>query len=412
MEQRNWKINSIIRVASNELILPYLLRGALLLVLLVTAMEASAQTAGTPTVKQQMTAKLQHAEVARVPKSHRPHTPSDSLLAPFTPGKPGCYHLVGKAWKAVHCGTPEEIKAHQVLPAMIANSIQSTPHNYLHKVGVPPDKIATPLNWGSVTVNQLSDPARASEKDSNGGPNTFSIQNNTNQFICSTCTSGSPYPTSAAGDKGWVQFIYQQHTPGSSAVCVMTFDVKVASTTSYASGYTPTCTFPSDSMIVAPLDGPGAPTGAAEIVGYIQCPNAGSKAGCTLWIIAHLPWSAGPDQGWWAVSTPDTVGLAGNWNNVSGGIFGAGTGSKANFKKTKMQNIIRAYSCYKGSASANPPLPCMILSPGIINAKSKQLTASPAKINSTGESTNLIDGPATFYCTATSCWLMYNSTAR
>jgi hypothetical protein len=89
------------------------------------------------------------------------------------------------------------------------------------------------------------------------------------------------------------------------------------------------------------------------------------------------------------------VGLAGNWNNVSGGIFGAGTGSKANFKKTKIQNIIRAYSCYKGSASANPPLPCMILSPGIINAKSKQLTASPAKINSTGESTNLIDGPAT-----------------
>ena len=87
-------------------------------------------------------------------------------------------------------------------------------------------------------------------------------------------------------------------------------------------------------------------------------------------------------------------------------------GSKAYFKKTKMQNIIRAYSCYKGSASANPPLPCMILSPGIINAKSKQLTASPAHINSTGESTNLIDGPATFYCTATSCWLMYNSTAR
>jgi hypothetical protein len=403
---------------------------AALLVLLTAAATAPAQTADEPTIRRDATVELKHADATSVPKTLRPLTPSDKLRAPFPPEKPGCFHLVDNVWKEAHCATAEEIKAHHTPPPVLANSIQSTAHNGPFIIGKFPgpfhfETITSPFEWGSVAVNQTSDPATATEVDQSWGANAFSIQTNTNFFTCSPCKAGSPFaavpgiPNSASepGDTGWVQFVYQQFKTGSAAgkgssdLCVWNVDVTVAYNTSNNAGYSPTCVYPSESEAVAPLDGTGAAIGGAEVIGYVQCPTAGSDAGCTLWLVAQLPWS--PGSGWWSISAPDSMGLAGSWTNVSGAMIGAGGGSEAVFTKTQMQQEVRAYSCYASPTSATgyAPTACPNPSPYNFFARYFELTASPAESYVTGESSNLTNDPVTISCGDYDCWMWYNSTA-
>jgi hypothetical protein len=321
------------------------------------------------------------------------------------------------------------MKAHYIPPPVVANSIQSTPHLGLLIFGPPIRRttITSPFTWGSVAINQTSDPYTATE-ESSGNASTFSIQTNTNTFTCPTCKSGSPFaatpgvPNSASksGDLGWVQFVYQQFATGkvgtgSSRLCVWNVDVTIAWATNNAAGYAPTCIYPSATETVAPLDGAGAANGAAEVIGYVQCPTAGSDAGCTLWVVAQLPWSPDTlaDSGWWAVSAPDLMGLAGNWTNVSGTILGSGGGNKAVFTGSQFQNVLRAYSCYTSPTSATgyTPTACPNPSPTNFFARLFELTASPADYYPTGETNNLTSQPVTISCGDYDCWMSYNSTA-
>jgi hypothetical protein len=392
---------------------------------------AAAQNNETPTVRRDAVVVLRPADATSVARTARPLTPSDKLRAPFPPKQPGCAHLVDNVWQPVPCATPEYMKAHYMPPPVLANSIQSTAHNgpILFTGTKPPylpgkiESITSPFTWGSVAVNVTSDPATATE-ESGGNANTFSIQTNTNTFKCAPCANGSPFaatagiPNSASkpGDTGWVQFVYQQFATGpvgkgNSRLCVWNVDINIANATSNAAGYAPTCVYPSASETVAGLDGKGAAIGAAEVIGYVQCPNASSDSGCTLWVVAQLPWS--PGTGWWAISAPDSMGLAGNWTNVSGTILGSGGGNEAIFTKTQAQNMLRAYSCYTSPTSATGYVPTACPNPSPLNffARYFELTASPANYYPTGESSNLAGGPITISCGDYDCWMSYNSSA-
>jgi hypothetical protein len=129
----------------------------------------------------------------------RPELPSRSAGIPFPPAAVGCYHLVGKKWQKISCGTQSRMK--KLPPAMLVPSITAYSQSPLSTQAI------TPIVWGSVAVAITSDPTKATERDSAFGPNTFSIQNNTNPFPCTTCSANSPIQGANAGDLGAVQFV-------------------------------------------------------------------------------------------------------------------------------------------------------------------------------------------------------------
>ncbi len=129
----------------------------------------------------------------------RPDTPSRRMRIPFPPLTGGCHHLVGSKWQDIPCATPEQMKKRPALTPIRVPSILAT----APAPGQPP---ATPIVWGSVTVQIHSDPVLATEVDTMLGPNAFSIQANTDFFPCTKCSAGSPLPVSQAGDFGFVQF--------------------------------------------------------------------------------------------------------------------------------------------------------------------------------------------------------------
>ncbi len=379
---------------------------------------AGAQTAVAPTHALNPTIELKQPDATSVPKAGWPVLPSQTLTVPL-PEKSGCHHLVGNSWEEIPCATDEEMK--DFPKPVLANSIQSTPH---YSVLLEPLRtVTTPIVWGEV-ANQLHDPLAATETDPTWGPNLFSIQNNTNDFTCSPCKDGSPFPftglagsASMPGDKGWVQFVYQQFelgppgpwtwppTPGigNGRMCVWNVDITVAHATGNIDGYLPVCVFPSSSSTILPLTGAGAPEGISELIGYVKCPFPGSNVGCTLWALAYLP-TAG---GWYAISSPDHMGLAGKWFNVSGTIYGAGGGSEAVFTDTMLSTNLAAYSC---DASPVPSVaqPCP---PGDISAEALFLTGTPASVVVTGETNNLTNGPVVFSCGDYDCLMSYFSLA-
>jgi hypothetical protein len=279
-----------------------------------------------------------------------------------------------------------------------------------------------PFVWGSVTIDLTVKSVDGTEK-SGSTDNAFSIQTNTNVFPCSKCKDNSPFaptpkvPNSASkkGDKGWVQFVYQQFHTGASTgkgntnLCVWNVDVTIANNTANQAGYAPKCVYPSKTEAVAPLEGKDAPTGAAEVIGYVKCAKENSDADCKLWVVAKLPWS--PGSGWWSVSAPDSMGLAGKWTNVSGTMLGPGGGAEAVFTKTQIKNVLRAYDCYKSPASKSKTTPVACPGPPAWDREGRafDLTATPANYFPTGESNNLTNGPVKFTCGTGDCWLTYNS---
>jgi hypothetical protein len=348
----------------------------------------------------------------------RPATPSRTTPFPALPEKPGCYRTVDGKWVEVACATEAQKAAHGNVKPIVANSITSTQHagpmiGMLGRIPNHPTTITEPFTWGSITVSQPN-PPNGSETDNVNGANAFSIQVNPFYFDCSTCKAGYPYAQSEPNDNSWVQFVYTQFGTSKTAgtidsnLCVWEFDVYVQSVTDLASGGFNKCVNPSMTDSVLPLDGQGAPTGPAEVVGYIQCPSSGTGQ-CTLWAVAHLPWS--PSSQWWSVSTPDQLGLNGQWTNVSGGLYGVGNGSIADFTNTQLQTTVEAYTCYANPnpSSVGGPAACAVPSPLEAWSVYFRLTAADSTVSPSAESNNLTPGPATMNCGYYDCVLSYTS---
>ena len=202
-------------------------------------------------------------------------------------------------------------------------------------------------------------------------------------------------------------------------LCIWTIDVTIASNTNNArvnpigaggysnsgtAGYHIKCVLPPPPAR-GPLTGAGAPVGEGQIVGYINCPTIVSKAGCFLQLIADLPWL----DGVLTVSDNDTIGLSGNWNNLSGGLLGEGNGSAAGFKNIDVFQILYGFSCVVapevdvtiGLQACPPPDPRL--------AGFFELSARPTLTSVTGELNNLVSEPATFSCHPWDCGLWWNS---
>ena len=366
---------------------------------------AGSQTVNIPEFNPYAKVELKQADAAGIHKATLPVLPHELVTAPL-PEKSGCFYLLDDSWQKVPCATEAEMK--NIRRPVVANSIQSIP--------AESQKNATPLIWGAVAT-ALQDPDLSEENDVLGKtktPNTFSIQTNTNTFTCSSCKDGSPFAASKPGDTGWTQFVYQQSGSGkgvSSYLCVWDFDITAYFGSKEKDGCKSYCVIPSKKRTMLPLTGAGAPDEYAEVIGYIDCSHR-SKAspdGCRLWAFAKLPWAKGGPS-WWAVSGPDILTLADNWNNVNGDMYGEGNGSKAVFSNATLTTWIGAFSCDTGpqhgsSSGVFTPKPCKP------SAKHPDLNATPAKYDSTAESNNLVSGDVNFECQHNyECLMGYTST--
>jgi hypothetical protein len=366
-----------------------------------------------------------------------PATLLSHIKAPLPPREVGCFRLdQNRQWEAIPCASDEYLREHPV-PPPITNAIQSTPNamSFSNRTTI----FATPFVLGSIAFRFTSNPVRATETDVRpttnpdgtpgptvGTANAFSVQNNTNSFPCATCSSGYPFPAvagipnsaSRAGDQGWIQFVYQQFSLANWRLCIWTVDVNIANNTrnagispgvdggyanSSTAGYHMKCAAVS-SPARGPLTGPGALVGEGQIVGYVNCPTVVSKAGCLLQIIADLPWL----DGVFSFSDNDTMGLSGNWNNVSGDILGSGSGSAARLKNIQVFQILYGFSCVVapfdvsiGWQACPPPDPRL--------AWMFELSARPSFNSTTAETNNLVDEPATFSCHPWDCGLWWDA---
>lgn len=364
--------------------------------------------------------------VIKPPELIAPLTPSAKIKAPYPPHIVGCHRLVNGQWQQLPCTTPEFMKAHPLPPPVVANSIQSLPKRRLPIFEYHPMTFTSPLVWGSVSVGFLGDPVSATEVNEpkataadptpTSVPNQFSIQTNTNDFTCTTCKAGYPIAATAGvansasqpGDRAWVQFVYQQGAPSlANRLCVWGFDVTVGwNTQGKATPWLNQCIDVTSSY---PLTGPGAANDASEIIGYVTCPNAGSNANCLLEAVAYLPWAGG----WYSVSSPDTFGLAGNWTNVSGSIYGLGGGSESFFTNTQFKQLIQAYSCFvePSDASGYSPQACTPPVTKFPLTTLFDLSAAPETVDVTAETNDLNNAPANFQCGAYYCQLWFDSSA-
>jgi hypothetical protein len=254
------------------------------------------------------------------------------------PAKVGCHVFKGDEWREVPCATPEETKR---LPPPAALSIKNSPRFVLvRRDGFYP--FTLPLELGAIDIELESDPALGTVTDvvspgpcstvtsTKRTPDSFSIQLNTNFFIASN------------GNTGWVQFVDQTQPdpklPLKDALCVWKIDVTVANATNNNQGYNPVCVYPDRSTTLLGPALAGIRGQIAEVKGLIR--TVGGVTLLTAW--AQLPWAS---QSPAAVTTTDTIGLKGNWTQVTGDIYGTGCGSQAEFTGTRFTERVIASTC-------------------------------------------------------------------
>jgi len=379
---------------------------------------AIAQTPAAPLFNLNTEIELKQPDSTTVPKGSPPVLPHETLRS-LPPSKPGCYHLVNGVWEEVPCATEEQMKKIPP-PYVTADTIQSTAHHLIGKTS----QVTAPLVWGAVatTVFNLLPPPSSYPCQF---PNSYSIQANTNGFVSPTSYAGFPFSESQPGDRGWVQFVYQQagdtadNDVSTERLCVWNFDLTSACSETNAAG---TCIGPGfQSYCVYPwytlysLPGPLPTDDFSEVVGYVLC-NQGpySPNGCTLTVLGYLATAPDPSVGWWGTVAPDNMGLGGaggtapsNWTSVGGSMYGMGGGTEAVFHEVEIFTEVVADSC----SAANYPTtsaPTLFTPKQCSSAqRSSSLTATLASAhgNGTAETNNLTPQPATFSCTDYQCIL-------
>ncbi len=215
--------------------------------------------------------------------------------APAPPRKPGCYLYSSNRWVSNPCLSSTAV-GRQGPPPRVA--VGSAP---------PGVTFAGAKGSGSTALDGsyafdlgINDPS-GSERDTSFGSNAWSLQDNTNFF------------TGSNGHTDWVQFVFQYFGSGTPNTCIWQIDVTVARATHNVSGYNPTGCY-------------AMSAGPETIWGWDW-----HNLGVPLLGVETLTLSGELQASVW----PDIYGLESGhrWNAASGGILGAGGGSKAVFSR-------------------------------------------------------------------------------
>ena len=232
----------------------------------------------------------------RPPQTVPGRVPSPGTLSPKVPPPPrkqGCYLYSSDRWVSSPCLSSATVRRQGPPPRVAVG-------------GAPPGITfagargsgSTALD-GSYAFDLGINSSAGSETDTRSGSNAWSVQDNTNFFKGNN------------GHTDWVQFVFQYFGSGTPQTCIWQIDVTVARATHNKSGYNPTGCY---SMSAGP-----------ETVWGWDFHNSGLP----LLGVETLTISGQMQASVW----PDIFGLHNgkNWNSASGGILGAGGGSKAVF---------------------------------------------------------------------------------
>ena len=231
----------------------------------------------------------------RPPQAGPGSVPSPGTLSPKVPPPPrkqGCYLYSSDQW--VSSPACPALRSAPGSAAAGRGGEGPSGHHLRRREGKRRHRPGRQLRF-DLGINDSS----GSETDTSYGSNAWSVQDNTNFF------------KGTNGHTDWVQFVFQYFGSGTPNTCIWQIDVTVARATHNASGYDPTGCY--------------AMSAGPETVWGWDFHNAGIP----LLGVETVTISGETQASVW----PDLFGLESghNWNAASGGILGAGGGSKAVF---------------------------------------------------------------------------------
>ncbi len=245
----------------------------------------------------------------RPPQAGPGSVPSPGTLSPKVPPPPrkqGCYLYSSDHWVSQSCLSSTTV-LHQGPPPRVAVGQAPPGITFAGATG----SNATALDGSYVFDLGIND-SSGSETDTSYGSNAWSVQDNTNFFKGNN------------GHTDWVQFAFQYFGSGTPNTCIWQVDVTVARATHNASGYDATGCY--------------AMSAGPETVWGWDLHNAGIP----LLGVETVTVSGETQASVW----PDLFGLESghNWNAASGGILGAGGGSKAVFSPGWQEDEVASVS--------------------------------------------------------------------
>src|SRR5208282_3387881 len=104
----------------------------------------------------------------------------------------------------------------------------------------------------------------------------------------------------------------------------------------------------------------------------------------TLSMVASFSWLPGGPQTF-AVTTADTLGLTGNWSEVSGGILGQGDCSQAQFSDTEVLTQIQASTCQGDTQQSSPVCANAAIQPGAFASINPVGTVETSDLTAVGQ---------------------------
>jgi len=280
-------------------------------------------------------------------------------LPPPPPPVEGCYVYTRNGWQSTPCATDAFINANFPRPdAQITVSTPATPSLVFGQVAVTIPEVSSEQNAFLASTASLNPLCTSS-----GSPvaNQWSVQNNTNPW---TIASGT-----YAGDSAATQFTIQNNG-STSAVCIWNVE------TTAPQHYTSKCVVPAPQQRAGGLQA----FDQGNIAAY-------TNSNGTLTIEALLTWVPPGQPNVYSTVSADSYGLAGNWNQVSGGFLGLGNCSQAQLTNAEAITQVLASTC-TGDTDAGSP----VCAPPVLQPNATVATGG----NGTIETSNLIaTGPPT-----------------
>jgi hypothetical protein len=283
-------------------------------------------------------------------------TPFGPSPLPAPPAQPGCYMGSLRGWLRVACKDPKDI-----FPGFSRLNIS---HQGLgSEAFVSGDTIlpATPLVYGQVetTVESIE-----SETDSALMGAGWGVQNNSNSFSCAGNTAQCAAQFAALGDG----------VDGKAAACIETWQIPnlggsaAATVKNFCVAADGTVSTGDVLLLVNSRKGPLKAGDFGNVAGY-SFTTAGTPM---IGLVAQFSWVSDQDvlptseatvpnriPGLYAVVTPDTLGFAQGWTQVTGSLIGMQNSSTATFKNASVLTRAAISTCPGDTSAAGPICPTL-----------------------------------------------------
>ena len=273
-------------------------------------------------------------------------SPTTSHPLPAPPHEVGCYVYTPNGWVSMPCLDKQWVKDHVPPPDFFAPANIAQPATATSQYPLVFGRIDTSFRTvGSVIDVDQGQWTNPDAGVHTGPPDTWSIQNNTNKF------------TASDGHGAWVQFTVQV-TNGTAALCLWELNLSTGdffTNTLCTPGWNGSAGIPNPGHLV-PLRNQGKiqPLDFVNVAGYA---DTSTPSAPKLGMVVELSMVDDSAHYQYAVVSPDVDGLTGRWGEISGGVFGEGGCSSAEFTNAQVWSRLMTSNCV-GDTSPESGVTC------------------------------------------------------